>query len=476
MSTGDWTTSAKTLSFDGVKPESAMSATTLHIDRLKKGKFMSGQEARRVLARSHGLTETDIAIIHAQIAQRELEEETLSEDRRVWDVLPPGWFRKYLYYCRSSESPWIFHAMNSMALMSHHIGRRVFFHLPGQNVYAPISVFLCSPAGLAGRGQSVAQMAHVAVRAGSKLEVDTATPETLVTMLAEKPHLMFVSEEASLLLNPKDYMSDVTQQLCRLVDGDDELGIRRSTKKDGTITASKTTLNLLLSSSPAMLQSMPKTAISGGLMSRVILVWSFPTNRCIPIPEEVMSPAQLELEAKSLAEDLKVAAGQAFGKLLYAGNVKRYYEHWQADVLKAGKVAPEKMSHWYGRKRPHLHRIVMSMLASQGKGVSVDQDTLDRAIALLDILERKMNHVYRSAGQSQIERKVQAVIDTLQKRGGQLEHSKLAPLVWHHFKDAADFETTIDRMKGLGFITEEKIVSMGVHRKKRIYVLSKQEG
>ncbi|RMD97405.1 MAG: DUF3987 domain-containing protein [Deltaproteobacteria bacterium] len=429
------------------------------MSKLVKGEFLSAREARRLLmeAESVGVSESKLAQARAHVARLELEEGTREQFERVEEIAPQGWFKDYLRYARASEAPYLFHLLNSLALASHHIGRRRYFFLTGQSIYAPISVFLSSPAGLAQRGQSIAQLGRVAKYAGSSVLLDKATPESLVRYLSEHPHTLFMSEEASMLLNPKDYMSDMVQTLCRLLDGDDNFGIGGMTKTE-QVAARNVTLNMVLSSSPGMIVSMPKSAISGGLLSRIILVWAFRTERVIPFPDAIISEEELTKMAKALARELKAATKtlKPHG-IRYEGSVRRYYELWYQDNSKLKSKSSSKMSHWYGRRAAHLHRINATFQTMKDGSWVIDQDTLDRGIALIELVEAEMEHVYRSASLSPSEKRMQAIIDALARKGGVSTPSKVYASIYGSFDGREQFEKVVDELVELKFVARERV-------------------
>lgn len=427
--------------------------------KLLDGEFASAKEARRVLldAEAHGVDDEKLKQARLVVSRLELEEAQKEQFERLFDIAPKGWFRDYLKYCKASESPMLFHLMNAITLASHHVSRRRYFFLTGQNIYAPVSVFLCSPAGLAGRGQSIAQLGRVVRHARSKVLIDKATPEGLLKYLAENPHTLFISEEASLLLNPKDYMSDMTQTLCRLVDGDDVFGVGELTKAAGATAIKGVTLNMLLSSSPGMLISMPRTAISGGLLSRLILVWAHRTERMVPFPDDVVSEEEHERKAKELGTTLRERTRKLkTAPIKYIGSTKRYYALWYTDNSRMKASASSKMTHWYGRRAAHLHRICATMEAINTGSWEISQDTLDRTIALIDVVEEEMENVYRSASLSLPEQRMQAVINCLAGKGGVATPSEVYASVYGKFDRREQFDQLVADLVDLKFVCFEK--------------------
>lgn len=474
--TGDVTVSEDTQEQQGEEKKKCQypegDVTQLHIVKLKKGAFHCANEARRVLEMAESrMSEYERHAALAKIAEMELHEKLVSAEERVEELIPEGWFKKYLEFCKSSESPKVFHLLNALALFSHHIGRKAWFHLPGMKVYAPISVFLGSPAGMGRRGQSVSQLARIAKKAGSKIKNDTITPERLMLAVSEMPHMLFIAEEASMLFSSKDYMQGMSPLVCRLLDGDDELGVSKETKSwEGNIRG--VCMNVLLTSSPGMLGDMSRSAVQGGVMSRLICGWSPGKGRSIPIPSDVMNPKREEMLASELAMELKQLTkktGQKWGALRYEGSVKKYYVEWYnyTDMMARERVS-DKMSHWYARKAAHLHRLNISLLKSTGdSGMVVTQEVLDRSIALLDFVEVGSANLYAHASLTAHEKKRQVIVDSLARCSGKrCDASRFLARVHHHFANQAELREHMEMLQDIGYVKIVRTKQVGFKRGK----------
>lgn len=430
------------------------------LKKLREGKFYTTKQAERML--KHITPEAkDMLQIKSRIMEKELERQSMSLDDWIYHLTPNGWFKEYLDYTISSESPDVFHLFASLALVSHTIGRSIKFYLPGQTIYAPISVFLCSPAGKAQRGQSIGIMSKVAIRANAEVETDTVTPEALVDLLSKRAHILFISEEASLMLSKKDYQSDATQVICRLLDGDDHYGINRRVKS-GKTNVNKSTLNMLLTSSPKMFESMNPAAIGGGLMSRMILVWASNRGQLAPFPEKIMQERELIERANELAKDLVYMRKSytGFNSIEFPTLVRQFYEQWYADNDDEGSQASESMSHWYSRKAGHVLRILMCFMAANGYE-KISQDHLDRVLAILETIEPGIEGIYSRMSDNPFEKKRNMILETMNRHGKEISVGDLWPRVKHGFRDNLEFKETIRTLQEFGMIMKISVKGKG---------------
>lgn len=441
----------------------------LHKRKLMKGGFWSSREMERVLRHAENeLSEEEKQQVYLHIAELELTETeiraTQSGQEDYVKEIAPGWFKRYVEYGEMGESPNVFNLFLAMALASHLIGKRRFFELPGQNIYAPLSVMLSSPAGRARRGQAFSIMSdvfgHVNKRLKGEVIRDRDTPEGMIEKLKINPHAFVIAEEGQTLLSKKDYMGGMTALLCRMLDGDDKGGFEWSSKAEGKVSIKGLCANAVIGSSPKMIQGMPAEAIGGGLMSRMLLVWAWKAPRVIALPYrqtddfgEVVEKAPKEL-AKELSERIR---GLETHRIEYSGACGRYYKVWYDDNDKMADACTTNMQHWYARRGAQLHRLCAVMEAVDTGSWDISQETLDRGIALLEHVEAGVEHVYRGISENPREGRVQTIIDSLTRNGGRMVRSKLWANTYGKFNGGKEqFEKTLEEMQEMGLVSQRR--------------------
>lgn len=428
---------------------------------IERGEIATARDARVEWKKWEREWKAEENAVVADVIGRMDSEELLvrGKERHVlFDLIPEeSWFHKYLEFVKNSESPFMFHLMCAMSVFSQGVGKKRRFYLLGRSIYAPVNTFLVSPAGLARRGEAIEPAVRVGTRAGLRIIQDQASMEGLIGAMEEDSKAMFVAEEASTILSSRDYMSEVPKFLCRLMDcpkGSVERNLK--TAKHSVVDP---TFNVIFGSAPTWFKDMPDVAVGGGLFSRMLIVYESGKERSIPFPEDVQSEKKTrELEGE-LVEDMRYLLKRIKEKkLVYpVGKVKNRYKAFYYDNDKSMKNAPDALTHWVGRKAGHLHRVLMNLLVSMGKGWEVDIDTFDRGVALLRLIEENMDQAYRHAGRNVYEGKRQVILDALQRKGGVVEHSVLFKAVAAQFKDAGEFGDCVDSLVDRGAVDVEKV-------------------
>lgn len=434
------------------------------LDAIKGRKFASPRDARTQLNAMRAMLSleehlTASTILSAWELENAIES---SETHFLFDLVPEGWLRDYLSYASIGESPLIFHLMTACALLGHKVGRRVYRFLHGNVIWPTLNVFLVSPAGLAGRGETIAVMNRIAQRSNASIVADAITPEGLVDALIENPHRLLVAEEAAQVLNRREYMATMTQLLCQVLDCTD-FGVTRRTKGGGISKTDPITANAIFSSSPKMFEGMPSHALGGGMWSRFIFVFEHFKERTIPFPDDLLTMKQRNEREQALAESL-LETVKVFGnpreptKLKYSGRAKQEYDAWYRDNDRATRAATDEMSSWYSRKRVHVNKLMMLLLASSRCKPVVMSWTLETTLAIISHIEEKQVFAYAHASSNPEEKKRQVVLDSLMRsKGGEMRHSDMWRRVRGAFLNNADFERVITGLEEDGTIERRRV-------------------
>lgn len=362
------------------------------------------------------------------------------------DCLPNGFFKDYLIWCQTSESPTAFHLGCAISLLSSAIGRGCGFPLHGETIYAPVSTFLVSPAGSARRGGAIKPATSLAQEAEIPMLMDCTTSEGLTQYLATQPQTLIIAEEASTLLSGKEYMSDVPSFLCRVLDSDDRI---ERNLRSGKVIVNDAAVAAVFGSAPSWFHNMPKTAVGGGVMSRFIVVYEHEQEKVLPFPADLRDAAETAAMRARLVTRLREVRGWG-GRLEYRPDAKALYEAWYRDNHKRKREAQERLGPWFSRKPAHTHRINMAQLAAQGRSPVCDADTLDSTITLLNIIEEKMHYAYSHMGLTPFEARRQKTLLSLSRLGGQGTHSRLWQLVSHLYKDREEFGKEMETIESIG--------------------------
>ena len=401
---------------------------------------------------SEQMTNEEKAEAVALIGSLELTELTKPKDSPLLSIVPNGWLRDYLAYAQISEAPDPFHLFAAVSALSHLLNRRFWHSLGTLDVYPPFSVFLVSPAGQARRSTAARAAAKIASMAGANVLQDSVTPEGLIAALSENPDAWIVADEAATILNKTDYMSQMPQILCTLLDGTPSFERRL---RSGVVRVENPTVNVLICCAPDWISTaMPKSALGGGLFSRMLTIFEPAKKKSIPFPEDVMPGEDVKKMERSLGHGLRLITDQTFGKLTFTPRAKETFERFYRDNDIRLAQANDNFAPYLSRKPMHIARLSMCYLASQGRGTELDLDTLERVLATLKLVEGGMEEVYRTAGLEKAGTKVVLIEKTLRRAGGRMSRADLMRKLAYTL-DRRELDEVLKTMMEAGRLREE---------------------
>lgn len=379
---------------------------------------------------------------HAQKKQRQSGE--------IVKLIPNGWLLDYLQFTQVNEAPDSFHLFAGVAMMTHLIGRQMWYSLGTLNLYCPVSVFLVSPPGAARRSTAIKTAVRVGGAAASVLQ-DTVTPEGLIDWLQTQTTTLIVADEAATILSKSEYMSMMPQLMCSLLDCPDNF----ERKLRGIhYRIPKPTVNALIGCAPEwILSAMPKTALGGGLFSRLLVVYEERRKRLIPMPELEVDQKLSDEMVGSLSRQLVDLTEQVRGRLVYTKAAQEIFSRFYIENDREIQKVDEKIGIYYMRKPEHVHRMVMALLASGGKGCTAGEDDLIQALAILRSIESGMTTAYQTAGLERPGRDQQRVLAILEKAGGRADHSFILQRV-------SNTMTTQDLSKVMETLYDQGVVAL----------------
>lgn len=423
--------------------------------------YLSPEEIRNEHKR-YDLSDDEMAECMEIAAIREVEEVPHSRTfNRIYDILPEdSWLRAYMKHFERSEAHSLFIAFCGLALLGNALGRRMCLPFSGSIVYPLINIFLMSPAGVARRGEAVKPTIRIAKAAYLTVMQNRFTTEALLSLLRDDPHLFIVAEEASTLFGSKDYQSGIAQTLCQVLDcSDDEF----TTKKEGKVSVENITASGIFSSAPSWFRTMPQEVLTGGLLSRCLIIYVTTRDHTEYFPWKLeINPLLGEQKlGKSLAGLAKKAPK---GFCRSTSGFDRLWRRVRDDCDRSAIEAHGKMSSWYARKPTHVLKVCMVLSAHQEEPL-LNEDMLDRSLALIHIAEAHMSQAYKQIGLDRHNQKLEIIMGELEKVGGYYRHYLLYRKVGDAFKDSKDFLDTVERGLHLGWIEKkrERGVKTGVH-------------
>lgn len=381
--------------------------------------------ARKVLAQlEERMGVKEKARVLTLIAQQESEVQKRLKPKISWlDIVPNGWLKDYLIYTQINEARDSLHFYSALAVLGNLIGRNIWFTLGVKKLFSPMSAFLLSPAGQGRRSTAINTAVAIGRAAGASVLKDRMTPEGLLDWLQLQQNTLVVADEAGTILNKTDYMQQMPQILCTLLDHPDEF----STKlKVGFVQIQQPTISCLIGCAPDWFETtLPKSAVGGGLLSRMLVVHEDGKKGSFPFPEDLVETSIAEGMKKKLVQDLATLTRQYTGEVKFEAAAKEQFIAFYNDNDRLLVGCHEKMAAYYSRKPDHVKRLCANLLVSSGKGLLVDMDTLERALAILTLTERGMKEAYRSAGLERPGQLQMKILKTIQAKGGEILWSVL---------------------------------------------------
>jgi hypothetical protein len=204
---------------------------------------------------------------------------------------------------------------------------------------------------------------------------------------------------------------------------------KRLKRTKDSIYIGEVTFNTILTTAPNWLKdSMPKSALEGGLFSRSLMIYETEAPREIPLPHRTVSTETAKRAADSLSKRLVEITGKEIeGECDIDKEATELHAKFYSETKRDARAADERIAPYFSRKNDHLMRICMALMVSAGKGVKIiDIEVLETAMALLAMIEQGMKKIYKVSGLERPGQNIERVMTVLKKaaRDGRAEVSR----------------------------------------------------
>lgn len=153
--------------------------------------------------------------------------------------------------------------------------------------------------------------------------------------------------------------------------------------------------NFLGGITPELLQSsLPQDAVGGGLLSRMILVYSDTRGKTIVFPE--VTPKQLEMHDLLINQMNKMVL--MAGEFAWSKQAKEYYYDWRLESVEHPVFDDYKLVGYNERRAVHFLKLMMVMNASRDGDMLISGRDFDSALDLLKATEIGMPRALRGVG------------------------------------------------------------------------------
>lgn len=170
------------------------------------------------------------------------------------------------------------------------------------------------------------------------------------------------------------------------------------TKARGNESMDAVFLNIIGATTPGLLQAtMTGEAITGGLMSRVVLVYADQKSRLVPIPAAVSRDEDLY---SKLYKDLGSISDME-GKFLLSKDVVDPWVDWYiAKDTNDGLSSDRRFAAYCGRRDMHLLKLMMIVSAARSDEMVLRKEDFETALGLLNEAEQFMPGAFRGYGKN----------------------------------------------------------------------------
>jgi len=389
-----------------------------------------------------------------------------------------NWISEYLKYTDKTESAAIFHTWTAISVIAAALRRKVWFNFGRIKVFPNMYIVFVAEPGVARKTQAISYGEEIMTEvSGVNIAADTTTVQALLDDLEESlTHSIMPNGEnlphASLTVSSGEFESflgdkkDNARMLVILTDLFDckKKPFKTRTRHSGSNEIPNPYLNLLAATTPGSLaNSLPSTAIGGGLTSRIIFIWAEGKRYKIDIPDKPPKETQQRL-ITDLAVISRIAGGYDFSADGLAWWREFYQKFEEQDPKRICK--DPAFQGWYSRKPLFILKLGIILSASKSSALFVTSETLTTALTMLEEAERAMTKTFSAVGRSLVTSDVATVRAIIQTHKSISENS-LLQMVWRDI-DSKKFDTVIHTIMRSG---EVKRVYQGPDGEKGIWYI-----
>lgn len=338
----------------------------------------------------------------------------MASSRRLDD-----WLDSYMLYTSRTEPPKIYNLWTGISVIASCLERKCYIDIGDIRRYPNMYIVLVGPPGRCRKGTAMGVGLNM-LRSESisvHLAAEAITREALIQELRSSieeetvgqdvhASLTIYSPELSVFLgyNNTQLMSDLQDWWdCR-----DKWTYR--TKSQGTDEIVNVWVNIVGATTPEVIsEMMPSIAVGGGLTSRIIFVFAKNKEQSVAIPG--LFEGRDELYKKLLMDLQSIRLMQ--GEFYPTKEFLTLFEEWYIESDKKPVFDDVKLSGYVERRATHLIKLCVILSASRGNDKVVDVQDFKRAVLMLDEVEKRMPHTFKSFGESDINNLMTQVATTI---------------------------------------------------------------
>jgi len=363
-----------------------------------------------------------------------------------------NWIESYEEYTSNTESAKIFHRWCALSAVASVLRRKVWFEFGRISIYPNLYIILVADPGIARKTQAISFQEEILSQiSGIVLSADATTPQALMDDLEEAASSVTMADNTSfthcsLTICSGEFESfiggkkDNERMIITLTDLFDckQRPYKTRTRHSKSNIIPHPFLNLIAATTPdSIANSLPPTAIGGGLTSRIIFIWAAGKEKKIDVPELNPSAAVIR---EQLITDL-AAISRISGPYRFSHEGRDW---WRSFYMSFEEQDPKRICKdnafkgWYSRKPLFIIKVAMILTAAKTQSTIVEPAELELSLQYIEEAESTMVRTFNAVGRSDVAADVDNIRQIVRQHGF-ISESKLMQLVWRD-ADARKFD------------------------------------
>lgn len=315
----------------------------------------------------------------------------------------PDWIDTYMEYTNETEPSKLFRKWVAISTIASALQRKVWMKYGSKTIYANMYIVLVGPSG-SRKGTAMEPAYDIMRNIGITITPDSATRQVVIKEMVERgrkntdPETGIITFHSSITIFQTELAvffgyqeRQLLSDLCKWYDCEDRF--EYETIGRGKDYVEKVWVNLIGATTPETLQAMlPVEAISGGLTSRIVFVFSRKKERTIPFP-------MLGEQEEDLQTDLQQIL-TLHGQFKVTSEVVELFTEWYIQQDNDPPFSHKYLQSYTSRRPNHCLKLMIISSASRSNSMVIEAEDFNRAVAWLSEVEKPMRHVFSGVGKS----------------------------------------------------------------------------
>ena len=381
--------------------------------------------------------------------------------------LTENWVDSYVELMERTEPAKAFDTWTGYSVVAAALRRKICLRLGRLTYFPNIYVVFVAEPGVARKTQAIKfGMDFINTVPEIILSSDSATKEALTDDLElsgldavmddgemlKHSSLSIISKEFESFLGQKKENTRMLTALTDLFDCPDNWSSRTRHGKSNKIIGPW--VNLLAATTPESLaNSLPASAVGGGLTSRILFIWADKKKMSSAIPD--MNEKEMKIKDK-LERDLYQISRMVGQYSMTSQCVKKWiewYETYDEDESGIRICTDKSFSGWYSRKPTYIMKVSMLCAAAESNKLVLEWKHVEKAIAEIRQVEHLMGNAFKAIGRSEISGEVDTVYQIIRQHKA-ITEKQLMSMIWRDI-DSSKFENVIETLKKTGKVKRD---------------------